>query len=265
MLYVRCTMSDVILTVFTRLTIVATGVGVCSSSLENTSPSQRDRQFPVFLQEPPFIPYYVTHNKSVNLTWVAMNVCRIQIKCNGKKFKDRLFRVCGKSCRSCRTRTKTKIVTVADFPKAVRNITCRCKVWGKKAVRQSDIILVDKAFLRRNFGTVQLYHVVPPNSTVVLKCRPPYGSPRPNITWYKIGKPSLLLGHDGRRRIRLTSKKNLIIKRVQMGDSGEYQCVARNMAARRVGPVIKLDVGGLSFVGKSLHNATILLSRIAPG
>ena len=60
-------------------------------------------------------------------------------------------------------------------------------------------------------------------------------------------------------------KKDLVIQRVQLGHSGEYHCVARNVAARREGPVIKLDVGGLSFVGKSLHNATILLSRIAPG
>lgn len=89
--------------------------------------------------------------------------------------------------------------------------------------------------------------MVTPNTTVVLKCRPPHGSPRPNITWYKIGKPSLSLGRGGRRRIRLTFKKYLIIKRVQMGDSGEYQCVARNMAARRVGPIMKLDVRGLSF------------------
>ena len=68
---------------------------------------------------------------------------------------------------------------------------------------------------------------------------PPYGSPQPNITWYKIDK------HDGRRRIRLTSKKNLVKKCVQMEDSGQYQCVAKNMAATRVGPVIKLDVRGL--------------------
>ena len=94
---------------------------------------------------------------------------------------------------------------------------------------------------------------------------PPNGWPQPNITWYKIGKPSLLLGHDSRRRIRLTFKKNLVIKRVQMGDSGEYQCVARNMAAKRVGPVIKLDVGGLSLVAKSLHSTTIPLPRIASG
>ena len=30
-----------------------------------------------------------------------------------------------------------------------------------------------------------------------------------------------------------------------MGDSGEYQCVAQNMAARREGPVIRLVVRGL--------------------
>ena len=100
---------------------------------------------------------------------------------------------------------------------------------------------------------------------MVLKCRPPDGSPQPNITWYKIGKPSLLLGHDGSRRIRLTSKKNLVIKRFQIGDSGEYQCVATNMAARRAGPVMKLDVGGLSFVGKLLRNTKIPLPRIVPG
>ena len=118
---------------------------VCYKFPENTSPSQRDTPSQVFLQEPPFIHYYVTSNKTVNLTWVAMNVCRIQIKCNGKKFKDRLLRVCGKSCRGCRTRTKTKIVTVADFPKAVGNMTCSCRVWGKKAVRESDTIHVEKA------------------------------------------------------------------------------------------------------------------------
>ena len=118
---------------------------VCYKFPENTSPSQRGSQSQVFLQEPPFIHYYVTHNKSVNLTWVAMNVCRIQIKCNGKTFKNRLLRVCGKSCQGCRTMTKTKIVTVADFPKAVRNKTCRCRVWGKKAVRESDAIHVGKA------------------------------------------------------------------------------------------------------------------------
>ena len=80
--------------------------------------------------------------QSANLTWVATNVCRIQIKCNGKKFQPG---VCGKSCRGCRTMTKTKMVTIADFPNNTKSITCKCRVWGKKDVRQSDLIVVDKA------------------------------------------------------------------------------------------------------------------------
>lgn len=236
-------MSGAILSVFRTLILTATGIGFCLASPENTSSNQPSTESaPVFLKKPTYLQYYVTPNQPANLTWVAVKVCRIQIKCNGQKFKDERG-VCGKSCRSCRTRRKTKIVTVADFPKDERSITCRCRVWGKEAVRQSDIILVDKAFLRRKFGPVQLHHELTTNTTVVLKCRPPNGSPRPNITWYKIGKPSHLLGHEGRRRIRLNSKKDLVIKRVQMGDSGEYQCVVTNMAARRVGPVIRLDVG----------------------
>ncbi|KAL9950309.1 hypothetical protein ACROYT_G042789 [Oculina patagonica] len=228
-----------ILSVFTRLTLFATGIAVCLASPGNVAPKARDNRSPVFLQTPRFIHHYVTRNQSANLTWVAKNVCKIQIKCNGRKFQDGLTRVCGKSCRNCRTRKKTKIVTVADFPKNTRSITCQCKVWGKIAVR-SDKIIIEKAFLRRNFGAVQSYRVVTPNTTVVLQCRPPVGSPRPNITWHKIGKPLFLLGSG--RRVRLRSKKDLVIKRVRMGDSGEYWCVARNMAARRVGPVMKLDV-----------------------
>ncbi|KAJ7388887.1 Netrin receptor unc5c [Desmophyllum pertusum] len=199
-----------------------------------TSPKERDKS-PIFHQAPQSIHYYVTHNQPANLTWVATNVCKIQIKCNRKKFQDGDTRVCGKT----RTRMKTKIVTVADFPKKTRIITCQCKVWGKIAVRTEKIIL-EKAFLRRNFGTVrdQLHNVVSPNMSVVLQCKPPVGSPRPNITWYKNGKALLLRG----RRVRLRSRNGLIIKRVQMRDSGEYQCVAKNMAARREGPVMTLDV-----------------------
>ena len=95
--------------------------------------------------------------------------------------------------------------------------------------------------------------------SVVLQCKPPVGSPRPNITWYKNGKALLLRG----RRVRLRSRNGLIIKRVQMRDSGEYQCVAKNMAARREGPVMTLDVRGLSL--ESFISTDVFEPRIATG
>ena len=86
----------------------------------------------------------MSRNQPVNLTWVATNVCKMQIKCNGKKFDDRVNRVCGKTCGKCRTRKKTKIISASDFPEGSRSMTCQCKVWGTIAVRTEKII-VEKA------------------------------------------------------------------------------------------------------------------------
>ena len=98
--------------------------------------------------------------------------------------------------------------------------------------------------LRRNFGKVPPCQVAFLNSTVVLPCAPPVGSPPANVTWYKIGESSSLFRNKGRRRVR---SGRLIIKRSRVGDSGEYRCVAQNIAARREGPVIRVVVGGMAF------------------
>ena len=96
------------------------------------------------------------------------------------------------------------------------------------------------AVLHRKFGKVKLRHVVHANTTVILRCQPPMGSPQPNITWYKNGEP-LIFCCD--RRLRASGKK-LVIKGVSTNDSGDYQCVAENMAARRQGPMITVEVLG---------------------
>ena len=96
--------------------------------------------------------------------------------------------------------------------------------------------------LRRNFGKVPSCRVASLNSTVILRCKPPIGSPPAKVTWYKIGESSSIFRNKGRRRVR---KGQLVIKGGQVGDSGEYRCVAQNIARRREGPVIKLVVGGM--------------------
>ena len=109
-----------------------------------TAPRRRVTPRPTFLQTPQRIHYFVTRNQPVNLTWVATNVCKMQIKCKDKKFAEGASRVCGGTCRKCRTRKKTKIITASDFPEDSRSMTCQCKVWGTIPVRTEKII-VEKA------------------------------------------------------------------------------------------------------------------------
>ena len=117
--------------------------------------------------------------------------------------------------------------------------------------------------LRPNFGKVPSCRVVSLNSTVVLPCAPPIGSPPAKVTWHKIGESSSIFRNKGRRRVR---KGQLVIKGGQVGDSGEYRCVAQNIARRREGPVIKLVVGGMlvfrSFVEKLTYPLIDFLNQL---
>ena len=107
----------------------------------------------------------------------------------------------------------------------------------------APVISVLFAVLRRNFTVFQSLHVVSPNTTVILPCKPPHGEPRPRITWCKNGEP---FSPERSRQVIFAVKNTvkLVIKHVSANDSGEYRCVAMNMAARREGPILRLDVRG---------------------
>ena len=138
--------------------------------------------------------------------------------------------------------------TVTEYclilPKESRNKVSFGKVWA--SLNFLPLLLWFPLFLfldlRPNFGKVPSCRVVSLNSTVVLPCAPPIGSPPAKVTWYKIGESSSIFRNKGRRRVR---KGQLVIEGGQVGDSGKYRCVAQNIARRREGPVLKLVVGGM--------------------
>ena len=66
--------------------------------------------------------------------------------------------------------------------------------------------------------------------TVVLECASPIGRPDPVITWEKDGRP---VNTGEGTRFGITGGSNLIIESVEMGDAGDYVCVANNPAKKR--------------------------------
>ncbi|KAM7428938.1 hypothetical protein ABFA07_020152 [Porites harrisoni] len=126
--------------------------GALSQSREAASKRHRTRLAPsTFLETPQESRYIVTKKQPVNLTWVATDVCKLQIKCVQEKFIDENNKGCKKTCTEDIMKkriTKTRIFKVEDFHEGLKFITCRYKVCGTNVTRSGKII-VEKASQER--------------------------------------------------------------------------------------------------------------------
>ncbi|CAF1088064.1 unnamed protein product, partial [Didymodactylos carnosus] len=62
-----------------------------------------------------------------------------------------------------------------------------------------------------------------------LRCRPPIGNPYPKVSWLKDGQ-SVEINRSG--RFILSGENSLLIGQVKQSDSGNYTCVAENIAGK---------------------------------
>ena len=73
--------------------------------------------------------------------------------------------------------------------------------------------------------------------TVSLPCRPPRGTPRPEVTWLRNGRQ---VSDSG--RVTVTEEGDLIISQAVEKDSAVYVCRARNPAGTRESPATDLII-----------------------
>lgn len=78
------------------------------------------------------------------------------------------------------------------------------------------------------------------NSMVVLRCRPPRGEPEPKVTWTHNSLPL----NTSDKRITLEEDGDLVIDRLRKTDSGEYVCMAANVAGEKKSSPVQLTVLG---------------------
>jgi hypothetical protein len=77
------------------------------------------------------------------------------------------------------------------------------------------------------------------SDSVELRCDPPVGDPSPTVTWLKDGEN---IGQE--MRFRISNDYSLLILLVRPEDSGEYSCVASNLAdSRRSKPAMLTVLG----------------------
>lgn len=81
------------------------------------------------------------------------------------------------------------------------------------------------AFMEEDFMVEPQSKTASIGETVILLCKPPSGSPKPTITWYKDEKEVELSG-----RIQIIDSTSLKIEKVTWVDAGIYFCVAKSPA-----------------------------------
>lgn len=103
---------------------------------------------------------------------------------------------------------------------------------------------VNKPF--SSFSDLKKQFEVNPTSTRVeighqteLRCVPPAGLPPPRIYWLRGGQP---LQSD--TSVIVSSEGHLLISQARVQDSGNYTCVAENIAAKRMASSAQITVYG---------------------
>ncbi|XP_068223501.1 uncharacterized protein [Palaemon carinicauda] len=93
--------------------------------------------------------------------------------------------------------------------------------------------------LRRYFEEPPYSQRVPSEQHVELRCLPPVGRPEPQTTWLK-NEAAIDLSQQP--SFKISSEGSLLILSARAEDSGNYSCVAENVAGRRVSDTATLKV-----------------------
>ena len=96
------------------------------------------------------------------------------------------------------------------------------------------------AFLKKEFETPPYSHQSLEGKQLELRCYPPRGKPDPRISWLKNDK---LLDESDSNYI-VTQEGHLIIVNAKLSDSGNYTCVATNIAAERRSVPAEINIYG---------------------
>ncbi|BHF58896.1 Roundabout 1 [Sparganum proliferum] len=129
-------------------------------------------------------------------------------------------------------------LTITD-PAPRRVFSVYCNISNAAGWQVSRIAYGATAYLDAEFRNVPVDRVFQEGDVGLLECKPPEGQPQPTVEWLFNGRV-LPITRGG--RMSVTHEGKLHISALQVRDSGQYACRARNTAGVRVSPMAMLTV-----------------------
>jgi len=201
---------------------------------------------PVFLSEPE--DTYVVKGRAAAIQCRVAHALSVHIQCNDEVQEEaRVLKEEHVAPESGIRFTEARLeVTRDQVEEFFGDYHCACVAYSSQGRTSSRLARVAIAFLKKEFE-------VPPYSEqglvgrqVELRCHAPRGKPEPRLSWIKDGR-KIAEDEDG---IIVTTEGHLIIVSARLTDSGNFTCVAENLAGSRRSPpaeiVIYESAGGWS-------------------
>ncbi|XP_018318917.1 netrin receptor unc-5-like [Agrilus planipennis] len=225
---------------------------VCSNQdgtlLEETSPTKpapeaddsllsNSDSLPIFLAEP--MDAYVVKNRPATLQCRAAHTLKIYFKCNGARNVDAVqweFVNPQNGVRIIEAEANVTRDMVEEFF-GKEKFKCECHAWSGRGSIKSQPATVEVAYLKKQFEVSPMSSRVEIGHQMELRCVPPAGLPPPRVYWLRGGQP-LMSDTD----VLVSSEGHLLIGQARPQDTGNYTCVAENIAAKRMASPAQITV-----------------------
>ncbi|NP_001161598.1 netrin receptor unc5-like protein precursor [Saccoglossus kowalevskii] len=199
-----------------------------------------DEPIPEFIVEPE--DGYIVKNADITLTCVAAPAMHIYFKCNGDWVRGKHLVQQETLDEAGNAQKEASIVLTRNEIESFfgdEDYWCQCVAWGEGGSVKSRKATIVISFLKKAFEREPLGANIEIESAFQMMCRPPEGNPLPDIYWEKDGR-QIDVQED--RNYIITTDASLIINQARLADTGNYTCVAQNMASKRKSDVAKVNV-----------------------
>ena len=193
---------------------------------------------PVFLDEPQ--DTFVVKNKPAELQCRVAHALSVHVQCQDEIQHQAVTQNHVDPQSGIRYTEARVSITRDQVEEFFGDYHCACVAVSGQGAIKSRLALVTSAFLKKEFETPPYSHQSLEGKQLELRCYPPRGKPDPRISWLKNDK---LLDESDSNYI-VTQEGHLIIVNAKLSDSGNYTCVATNIAAERRSVPAEINIYG---------------------